>query len=78
MYGVFLYANRVDTVHKAYSDPFNFLQGANDNDVILGIKNQDRQESRSLMVENENVCPTYVWIRPTLDLLVLLYHGLRL
>jgi len=78
MYGVFLHANRVGTVHTAYSGFFNFLQGANTTDVILGIKKQDRQESRSLMVENGNVCVTYVCLRATLGFLVLLYHGLRL
>jgi len=78
MHGVFLHANRVGTVHTACSGPFNFLQGANAADVILGIKNQDRQESRSLKAENGNVCATYVWLRPTLGFLVLLYHGLRL
>jgi hypothetical protein len=78
MHGVFLHANRVGTVHTACSGPFNFLQGANAADVILGIKKQDRQELRSLMAENGNVCATYVWLRPTLGFLVLLYHGLRL
>jgi len=78
MHGVFLHANRVGAVHTACSGPFNFLQGVNATDVILGIKKQDRQESRSLMVENGNVCATYVWLRPTLGFLVLLYHGLRL
>jgi len=78
MHGVFLHANRVGTVHTPCSGPFNFLQGANAADVILGIKKQDRQESRSLMAENGNVCATYVWLLPTLGFLVLLYHGLRL
>ena len=77
IHGVFLHANRVGTVHTAYSDPFNFLQGANAADVILGIKKQDRQESRSL-TENGNVCATYVFLHPTLGFLVLLYHGLHL
>ena len=40
MHGVFLHANRVCTVHTACSGPFNFLQGANAADVILGIKNR--------------------------------------
>jgi len=43
MHWVFLHANRVGTVHTAYSGPFNFLQGANTADVILGIKKKDRQ-----------------------------------
>ena len=60
MHGVFLHANRVGTVHTAYSGPFNFLQGANTADVILGVKKKDRQESRSLMTKNGNVCATYV------------------
>jgi len=77
MHVVFLYANRVGTVHTACSGPFNFLEGANAADVILGIKKQDRQESRSL-TENGNVCATYVWLRPTLGFLFLIYHGLRL
>jgi hypothetical protein len=38
MHGVFLHPNRVGTVHTPYSGPFNFLQGANAADVILGIK----------------------------------------
>ena len=37
MHGVFLHANRVCTVHTACSGLFNFLQGANSADVILGI-----------------------------------------
>ena len=78
MDGVFLHANRLGTVHIACSGPFNFLQGANAADVILGIKKQNRQESRSLMAENGNVCATYVRLRPTLGFLVLLYHGLHL
>ena len=49
MHGVFLHVSRVCTVHTACSGPFNVLQGANAADVILGIKKQDRQESRSLM-----------------------------
>jgi len=60
MHGVFFHANRVGTVHTAYSGPFNFLQGANTADVILGIQKKDRQESRSVMAENGNVCTTYV------------------
>jgi len=60
MHGVFLHANRVGTVRTACSGPFNFLLGANANDVILGIKKQDRQESRSLMAENGNVCAVYM------------------
>jgi len=78
MHGVFLHANRVGTVHTACSGPFNFLHCANAVHVIVGIKNQDRQESRSPMTENGNVCSPYVWLRPTLGFLVLLYHGLRL
>jgi len=78
MYGVFLHANRVCTVHTACSGPFNFLQGASANDVILGIKKKNRQESRSLMPENGKVCDTYVCLRPILGFPVLLYHGLRL
>jgi len=77
MHGVFLHTNRVGTVHTACSSPFNFLQGANAADVILGIKKQNRQESRSLKTENGNVYVTYVWLRPTLGFLVPLYHGLR-
>ena len=66
------------TVHTACSGPFNFLQGANAADAILGIKKLDIQESRSLMAENGNLCTAYVWLRPTLGFLVLLYRGLRL
>jgi len=78
IHGVFLHANLVGTVHTACWGPFNFLQGANTSDVILGFKKKDRQESRSLMAENGNVCATYVWLRPSLGFLVLLYYGLRL